>query len=140
MSTLVDTVKEFSKGSVENSTPWEKKDGRRMSPGSRIKDSYKSGKKVVTEAQRFDPGSKYLGVSGVPGVDSRKTINRESDDAESDAAENARITAEKYAREHPAPVFDDQAEDLAQKRKTARRRASSGRISTVLSDSGGTLG
>lgn len=136
MTSLVDTVKSFSKGSVENSTPWEKKG----SPKARIKDSYKSGKKVVTEAQRFDPGSKYLGVSGVPGVDSRKTINRESDEAESDAAENARVTAEKYAREHPAPIVDDQAEELSQRRKTARRRASSGRISTVLSDSGGTLG
>ena len=94
MTTLVDTVKEFSKGSVENSTPFKKKG----SPKARITDSYKAGKKVVTEAQRFDPGSKYLGVSGVPGVDSRKTINRESDEADSDAAENARIESEQIGR------------------------------------------
>lgn len=135
MSKLVDSLKTLS------TTP--KSEGFNPSKIFKYKDlKSKSNlytdnlKNVVKEGQRFDPGSKYLGMSGVKGVESRKTIN-EREEARDEAAvkEESRAAdqaaAEKYAARR-VPIDGDTG--IADKKRTARRQRGSGRLSTVLSD------
>ena len=91
-----------------------------------------AGREMITEAQKLDPGSKWFGISGVPGVKSGKKIaelqkeadNRFVDRQRSDQAERDR-----------RPTDVDGA--VAEARRKSRRDAlgKSGRRSTILTGS-----
>lgn len=87
----------------------------------------RAAKGVVKAGQKYDPFSKYVGYSMVPGVDSRKEINQKvADDKEAAAREAAKPPP-------PTPMPSIAAEELAAKRRAAASRRG-GRTSTVLSD------
>lgn len=90
----------------------------------------KGSKSVVSEAQAADPGSKYIGTSIMPGVKSEKEIAKDKKVTRTAEAENAAAIA--ADKNKPTPMPSIAAEDLAAKRRAARRGG--GRISTVLSD------
>lgn len=130
MTKLVDTVKDFQ------DAPFDLKNKGSLS--DRLTEISRRGKKVVTAGQKYDPGSKYLGFSGVPGVKSRKNIIEDEK-----SGETARITQEnvartaqeaEYARTHPMPITDSAAEKNKARKQVASQRRNSGRLSTVLSD------
>ena len=131
MTKLVDSLKTLSK------TP--KSEDFNPSKIFKYRDlKYKSNlytdnlKNVVKEGQRFDPGSKYLGMSGVKGVESRKTINEREEAADKEATRAAdQEVADKYAARR-VPIDGDTG--IADKKRVARRQRGSGRLSTVLSD------
>lgn len=92
----------------------------------------------VQQAQKYDPGSKYLGFSGVPGVKSRKDIN-----AEQEAANRAEAEAEQNAS--ISDLFSTSANNadlIADSRKRSRRFAygAFGRSDTIKTGPQGLLG
>ena len=123
MTKLVDTVKEIYKGTVDH-----------MKKPGNISKEVKFQKGIIQKAQRFSPSSKYLGVSGIPGVKSQKEIKHDEKAVDEGVAAANRAAAIEAAKPKPMPIQGD--EELARKRAAARQRRSSGRLSTVLSDEG----
>lgn len=117
MSNIADSVTDFLK------SPF--KGGGSLS--DRVTRVTRAAKGVVKAGQKYDPVSKYVGYSMVPGVDSRKEINQKvADDKEAAAREAAKPPP-------PTPIPSIAAEELAAKRRAASSRRG-GRVSTVLSD------
>ena len=110
------------------------------SPGA-IKDSATTlsdnAKKVVQQAQEFDPGSKYGGVSGIKGVESSKTRNKRLGAAD-EAAVTAEAAAAAAAEEEKA--FETQRESQRKGLMRKGRRASILTSSQGVEDQLGILG
>ncbi len=127
MTGLVDTAKEFNKSLFD---PKETKGPQ----SRRFTEVVRRGKKLITAGQKADPGSKYLGISGVPGVKSQKEIMEDKKTEEAAALANEAARAAEYERTHPAPFTSEASKTLARKRTAAQQRRRSGRLSTILSD------
>jgi len=116
MSKLANAIKTVHKNTVE----WMK------NPGN-ISSKIKLEKRNIEQWQKFDPGAKYLGVTGIPGVRPQKQIKKEED------RENLAVIKEEE-RIHPDPYITSTGESIARRRRAGRR---GGRLSTILSASEG---
>lgn len=95
-------------------------------------------KSNIQKAQKFDPGSKYLGVSGVPGVDSQKKILTQAEDVESTAQAvfygqqaQAGVAAAKESSEQAA-ARQLQTDQLAARRRKRQASYGTNRVSLGL--------
>lgn len=100
-------------------------------------------KRNIQKAQKFDPASKYLGVSGVPGVDSQKKLQAQAADVESTAQAvfygqqaQAGIDAAKESSAQTA-ARQLQSDQLATRRRKRQASYGTNRVSLSL---GGDVG
>ena len=121
MTKLVNTITQIHKASVQH-----------MKKPGNISKGIRTQKDIIEKWQRFDPGSKYLGVSGIPGVKSGKERKKDEKALDKSVAAANQAAAIEAAKPKPMPIQGD--EELSRKREAARQRRSSGRLSTVLSN------
>jgi hypothetical protein len=77
-------------------------------------------KQQIQKAQKYSPGSKYLGFSGIPGLESQKELKAKAEDAEQAtftamSSANAAATATETAAQ--AKAKQDQQTQLAARRR-----------------------
>lgn len=86
----------------------------------------------------------YLSKYGIVGTQMMPQVLYESGkvkekkkDIEEIVTEQKRVASEKaeYERTHPMPIKDTEAEKIASRKRMAQRRRTSGRLSTILSES-----
>lgn len=100
-------------------------------------------KSNIQKAQKFDPGSKYLGFSGVPGVDSQKKIQAQAEDTETTAQAvfygqqaQASVDASKESSEQAA-ARQLQTDQLAARRRKRQASYGTNRVSLGLGGDAG---
>lgn len=92
-----------------------------------------SGKKGIGPYSKGSERVQSLSLSNQ--IVSRIKKSDEKDKQEAKSIQDAQAAAEqKYRDEHPAPISDSQSEKIQARKKVAGNRRSSGRVSTVLSD------